>query len=346
MVELKHKTVLVVDDHDSIRFAICDHLRPMCAVASARNGVEALELLRARQIDLVITDIRMPRMDGLELIRAVGREFPGTHYALMTAYDPDDYLRFVREEQIWNIIPKTTLLDLHFVSIMAYKLLSGDIFGIDKYFPEAPVTETTLGVLQRINESEAPLSDGLYTFGISTPSDYDRLSETVGRFLMRHGTPSMILQVVEELTSNALVRSPRHLVEQLGPKAGARDLLKAVVAEGTESPYLVTCGILERTAVLSVVDPHGTLERADVLERLERNTSVGPDGLPLGVHDPHGRGLYISREHLDHLIFNVAPGKRTEVIGLLSLDQDQRYRAVSIYQADVPKPTRVTSDNS
>ena len=334
MLDLKDKTVLVVDDLESIRFAVSDYLRPAYHVLVAGDGREALTILKRQPVDLVITDIRMPHMGGLELIRVIAHEFPGTQYALMTAYNADEYLRIVREEQIWNIIPKTTLLDVRFIGIMAYKLLSGDIFGTDKYFPSASIAEASLDDLRHLTDPGTPLVDGLFSISIEAAEDYDGLSETVGQLLMRHGAPSMILQVIEELASNALVRSPRHLLSELGPRAGARELLRAVIEGGQEKPYRVCCGVADGQAVVSIVDPHGTLERAEILDRLERYTTLGPDGLPLGVHDHHGRGLYISREHLDHLIFNISPGRRTEVIGILALDQDRRYRSVSIYQGE------------
>ena len=342
MHNLRDKTILIVDDQESIRFAVSDFLSASYRVRSASDGLEALDVLKSEPVDLVITDIRMPRMDGLQLIQAIAQEYPDTQYALMTAYNADDYLRYVRERQIWNIIPKTTLLDVRFVGIMAYKLLSGDIFGPEKYFPRATISATTVGELHRLAQPGIPPTEGLYSFAVRTAEDYDCLSETVGQLLMKHGAPSMVLQVVEELASNALVRAPRHLLGELGPRAGARELLRAVVSDHGESPYRVCCGVIAGQAVVAIVDPHGTLERSEILDRLERYTTLGEDGLPLGVHDHHGRGLYISREHLDHLVFNIAPGKCTEVIGILALDQDQRYRSVSIYQTPATPPAEVS----
>lgn len=67
-------TVLLVDDSDTIRGAIAKAFAmaklPMDEVVQARDGEEALEILRQRWIDIVLTDIHMPRMGGDDLLRA------------------------------------------------------------------------------------------------------------------------------------------------------------------------------------------------------------------------------------------------------------------------------------
>jgi two-component system chemotaxis response regulator CheY len=67
-------TVLLVDDSDTIRGALVKAFSmaklPMDEVVQARDGQEALEVLKRQWIDIVLTDINMPRMGGEELIRA------------------------------------------------------------------------------------------------------------------------------------------------------------------------------------------------------------------------------------------------------------------------------------
>jgi two-component system, chemotaxis family, chemotaxis protein CheY len=67
--------VLVVDDSAAIRKILQRVLRQtgmaINEIHEAGDGQEALKLLRARRIDLVLTDINMPRMDGLELLAAI-----------------------------------------------------------------------------------------------------------------------------------------------------------------------------------------------------------------------------------------------------------------------------------
>ena len=63
---------LVVDDSMLIRYTVCRFLEERgFAVESATNGVEALQVLSRVQPDLIITDVKMPRMSGTELITAL-----------------------------------------------------------------------------------------------------------------------------------------------------------------------------------------------------------------------------------------------------------------------------------
>ena len=63
--------VLVVEDDDSLREMITEFLSEKYDVVSARDGVEALEKLEKGEIDILLADIMMPRMDGIELVRRV-----------------------------------------------------------------------------------------------------------------------------------------------------------------------------------------------------------------------------------------------------------------------------------
>jgi len=70
-------TVLVVDDEEMAVQCLAEHLeRKGYRVATAGNGAEALELYRADPADAVITDLRMPKMDGNELIRRLREVSP------------------------------------------------------------------------------------------------------------------------------------------------------------------------------------------------------------------------------------------------------------------------------
>ena len=103
---MKDRSVLIVDDIPSIRTAIADYLSFHFEVLQAADGVDAWEVCQNRPVDFLLTDIRMPQMGGLELIELYRKAFPGRPFALMTAYDINDYVRYARELKIWNIIPK------------------------------------------------------------------------------------------------------------------------------------------------------------------------------------------------------------------------------------------------
>jgi CheY-like chemotaxis protein len=85
------RTVLVVDDETDILESITALLEAVEAnprVITARDGKEALEILEHEDVDLIVTDYRMPRMDGLELMTNVRKTDPRMPLILITAY-PD-----------------------------------------------------------------------------------------------------------------------------------------------------------------------------------------------------------------------------------------------------------------
>lgn len=90
-------TVLLVDDEDSVLEVLKNSIHwqelGVDVLLAASDGKTALECFEGRHIDLLITDIRMPRMDGLELIQRVRDISPDTHYILLTAYGEFEYAK-------------------------------------------------------------------------------------------------------------------------------------------------------------------------------------------------------------------------------------------------------------
>lgn len=73
--------VLVVDDHQGMRAALCSLLRRRgCATEAAANGQDALECLARERFDAVVSDIEMPVMDGLALLRHVAARHPALRH--------------------------------------------------------------------------------------------------------------------------------------------------------------------------------------------------------------------------------------------------------------------------
>ena len=81
-------TILVVDDEAGIRGMLAVALRrDGHEVVAAENGEEALkQLVERRDIEVVVTDLRMPKMSGLELLEAIHRDYPDTFVVVMTAF--------------------------------------------------------------------------------------------------------------------------------------------------------------------------------------------------------------------------------------------------------------------
>lgn len=85
------KTILVVDDELGYR----DMLRMDLAgrgfnVFTAGGGLEALEILKREKIDIIVTDMKMPNMDGLDTVISVKKNHTGIPIVLMTGYAVED----------------------------------------------------------------------------------------------------------------------------------------------------------------------------------------------------------------------------------------------------------------
>jgi len=79
--------ILVVDDEENARIALSRLLaKEGFLVDSVANGYEALNYLRGQKVNVIVTDINMPEMDGITFLRELNRNYPNTHVIMITAY--------------------------------------------------------------------------------------------------------------------------------------------------------------------------------------------------------------------------------------------------------------------
>ncbi len=84
---MSEATVLIVEDDPSLREALCDTLELAgYAVAAATDGAAALDLIERQPVDMVVSDVQMPEMDGHRLLKRIRSERPDLPVVLMTAY--------------------------------------------------------------------------------------------------------------------------------------------------------------------------------------------------------------------------------------------------------------------
>lgn len=83
---MAEERILVIDDEKLMREYLKELLEPEYRVDTASSALEAVKMLRDEVYDLVITDLRMPKMDGIELLKQANEISPGTQVIVMTAY--------------------------------------------------------------------------------------------------------------------------------------------------------------------------------------------------------------------------------------------------------------------
>ena len=87
--------ILIVDDHTVVRdglVAMMGRVRDFTVVGEASNGVEAVDKTHQLQPDVVLMDLRMPEMSGVDAMRQIGDKDPDVKFIVLTTYDTDEYI--------------------------------------------------------------------------------------------------------------------------------------------------------------------------------------------------------------------------------------------------------------
>ena len=115
-------TILVVDDNPSMAKTLADILNLKgFEVYAAYSGAQALEVLQNQVIDILLTDVKMPDMDGVALYRATRKTHPNLTTILMTAYAADDIIQQGMAEGIKTVLNKPLDIDFLITLFSAFK---------------------------------------------------------------------------------------------------------------------------------------------------------------------------------------------------------------------------------
>ena len=104
----KYKMILV-DDEDDVRGRILSKIKESSGfevVGKAGNGYDALELIEELEPHIVLTDIKMPFINGIELAKIIRREYPMTKVAFISGYDEFDYAREAIDLKVLSYLTK------------------------------------------------------------------------------------------------------------------------------------------------------------------------------------------------------------------------------------------------
>ena len=129
---IKMLRVLVTDDHTMVRDGICAVLalqRDINVVGEAVNGQDAIEKVERLQPNVVLMDIVMPLMSGLEATKRITKEHPETKVLILTQYDDEENMFVAKQAGAQGFIPKRAASSDLLTGIRAV--------GAGRYFPPA-----------------------------------------------------------------------------------------------------------------------------------------------------------------------------------------------------------------
>lgn len=115
------RRILVVDDEFPIRewlTHVIRNNRPQYEVCSAQNGLDALEQMQMQLFDLIISDIRMPQLDGIGLFEQVNRLHPGTGIIVLSSYDDYLYVRSAFKHAAVDYLLKAEISESGFLATL------------------------------------------------------------------------------------------------------------------------------------------------------------------------------------------------------------------------------------
>jgi CheY-like chemotaxis protein len=117
-------SILIVDDNPPMSIALADILVLKGFEAySANSGAEALDVMRDHPVDILLTDVKMPEMNGVELCRETRKIYPNITALLMTAYAADELIQQGMAEGVRTVLTKPVDINYLIAYLSAAKRL-------------------------------------------------------------------------------------------------------------------------------------------------------------------------------------------------------------------------------
>lgn len=261
---------------------------------SCGSGQDALKLLRHSPVEIVLTDLHMPGMDGLELVQELGQLHPGIPTLLMTAFGSEASAREALEAGAAGYIPKAHLEEC----------LNPTVDHVAEKLAARRDTRRVLGQLESV--------DARFVLGNElslVPPLVANIEATVARLLGREHDPQLFQlgTALGEAISNAIHHGNLGLDSSLREGDGRR--YAQLASERAARPPWSERRVHVRLLV-----------RPPELELTIRDEGEGFD--PTGIPDPtapenllraHGRGIYLMHTFMDGVRFNATGNEVTLV---------------------------------
>jgi len=277
--------ITIVDDSLTQRIMIQSLLQGAgYRVSTACDGSEALEAVRSDRPDLIVTDLEMPEMNGLELVRAVKVEFPDLPVVLVTAKGSETIAADALRAGAASYVPKSSLTDL-VPTIESILAVTG-----------AELDNTRLLACKTYDEVRFELGHDTRLMAALIK----QIQQILRQFqLCDSNTVMRVSMALEEALQNALIHGNLEVSSELREIDDGKQYLELATARRQIAPYR------DRRVYVRV---NATPERAEFEIRDEGpgfDVSKIPDPTsPLRLDKPCGRGLWLIHAFMDQVRHN------------------------------------------
>ncbi len=268
MATNKRKRILLVDDEKQVLFVVRESLKRLgthCEIITAQDGYEALVLYKESPFDLVITDVKMPGMDGIRLTEAVRTIDPQTPVIWMTGFGNETIRDEARRMGVQYFLAKP--LDIADIRQIAREALD---VAKQQQTNEAPSLAQSNGLQERMNRLRndtgayavlliTAAGNPIETVGVTQNLDVPTLSALVaGNFLAAHEIAKMLGR--ESNFKLSYHESDQHNIYAYG--IGKNYLLVTVFGSGT------------RTGVVWFYTQQAAGDLKEIISKMEIDESV------------------------------------------------------------------------
>ena len=297
--------VAVVDDEAPIRqwLTYCiGTIAPEDKISTAANGAEALEMMEQVQPDIVFTDICMPVMDGLELMRQAKKKLPFTKFVILTNYAEFSYAKEALSLGAWEYILKSEMRAADIKNLLdktraqAEKIRRTKVDGVfpsghlDLYeiYNTADAADASERILQRLGAREGVAYRVCAVPNGNSPKSWMVYSELAERF--RRETGGFALVASERTYEYLLFQPDGDSVAQILAGTGISFGTSSVSAALRDFPVLLRQGAAALDAAFfgGVTDYEALAARRP---RVQKAIHAAFAGLPLSGGSGHPAGL-------------------------------------------------------
>jgi two-component system response regulator YesN len=284
--------LIIVEDEDIIREGINDRVAwaelGVEVVGLAEDGEKALSLLETHRPDIVITDIRVPFIDGLQLAEIIAQDYPGTSVVIISGYDDFGYAQKALKLGVEDYILKP--LDLDYLADLIRKLcqkrgrLETEVLEIRELRELATKSDRT-----RLKRSLLDLASGRLA-----DAEIERLQPETGNPATWYGVACIILDAASDAADYG-----RAAGRQLYEAMDRPEERSSFFMEDGEAEYLLICSALSREGLLRSMDEvvlHAT-RQMQAFSSVSVTIGVGgahqgPSGLALSYREAKKAGAF------------------------------------------------------